>query len=255
MECGQRENTVSTVWSKLVSHRAKRVSLWCLALVFTAAIALRVEAAIFASRIVSVVAALSTLRVGETSKAEALLRIPTLRLSDTGPYGAPRCNADECFAGFVGNDSPLLWRTGNAVLSDVLRWWGFRAESLDVYVNFTSGKVSYFSYHLMVSAPGVPASEPPPPPDGKLGVVVIGLHSEGMIAVRDRSSTVERNPPYRITPARAVPSQSIGIALTTDAPEEIVRAGFDLRLHCVWSFGGCRRWNQILPSVERLAGN
>jgi hypothetical protein len=98
-ECGQRENAVRTVWSKLVSHRARRMHLWCFAVVFTAAIALRVEAAIFASRIVSVVNTLSTLRLGETSKAEALRRMPTLRPSETGPYGAPRCNADECFSG------------------------------------------------------------------------------------------------------------------------------------------------------------
>ncbi len=252
MECRQRENSVSKVWSRLVSQRAKHVYLWCFAVVFTAAIALRVEAAIFASRIVSVVNALSTLRVGETSKAETLRRVPTLQPSNTGPYGAPRCGADECFSGGVENGLPgrMLLRTGNAIISDVLRWWGFRAETLDFYVNFTSGKVSYFGYHLMVSAPGVPASMPPPPPDGKLGVVVIGLSSRRMITDRGPSSTVETHPPYRISPST---SQSIGIALTPDAPEEIVHGGFDLRLHCVWSFGGCRRWNQILPSVEPLA--
>jgi hypothetical protein len=125
---------VSTVWSKLVSHRAKHVYLWCFAVVFTAAIALLVEAAIFASRIVSVVTAHSTLRLGETSKAETLRRIPALQPSNTGPYGAPHYDADECFGGGVGNGLPgrLLWRTGNVVLSDVLRWWGFRDESLYV---------------------------------------------------------------------------------------------------------------------------
>ena len=255
MECGQRENTVSTVWSKFVSHRAKRMWLWCFAVVFSAAIALRVEAAIFASRIVSVVTALSTLRLGETSKAETLRRIPTLRPSNTGPYGAPHCDADECFAGFVGDGLPgrLLRRTGNAVLSDVLRWWGFRAESLDLYVNFTSGKVSYFGYHLIVSAPGVPASVSPPPRDGKLGAVIIGLYSQRVITVRDSNSTLEAHPPYLIAPSRAEPSQSVGIALTPDAPEEIVRASFDLRLQCAWNLGDCRRWNQLLPSIGRLA--
>src|SRR5580700_2605716 len=225
------------------------VFLWCFAVVVTSAIALRVEAAIYASRIVSVVTALSTLRVGETSKAETLRRIPTLQPSNTGPYGAPRCNADECFYGFIINGLPrrLLWETGNEAISDVLRWWGFRAESLDIYVNFTSGKVSYFAYHLMVSAPGVPTSMPPPPPDGKLGVVVIGLDSQRMITVRKSSSIAEAHPQYRINPSM---SQSIGIALTPDTPDEIVRAAFDLRLYCVWSFGGCHRWNQLLPSVE-----
>lgn len=246
---------MSTVWSKLVSHRAKRIYLWLFAVVLTAAVALRLEAAIAASRIVSVVTALSTLRLGVTSEADTLRRIPALQPSKTGPYGAPRCDADECFSGFVENGRPgrVLWRTESEVLSDVLRCLGFRAEGLGIYVNFTSGRVSYFGYHLMVSAPGVPASVPPPPPDGKLGAVVIGLESEKMIYVREPNSAIETHSPYRITPARAVPSQSIGIALTPDAPDEIVRGAFDLRPRCVWSFGGCRRWNQLLPSLEPLA--
>jgi hypothetical protein len=238
--------------SKLGSHGAKRVYLWCCAVVCTVAIGLRVEAAIYANRIVSVVTALSTLRLGETSMAETLQRIPTLQLSNTGPYGAPRCNADECFSSGVENGLPsrLLWGTGNETVSDLLRWCGFRAEFLDFYVNFTSGKVSYFGYHLMISAPGVPASMPPPPPDGKLGAVVITLSSLRMITARHPSSTAETHPPYLVSPSS---SQSVGIALTPDAPEEVVRAGFDLRLHCLWSSGGCRRWNQLLPSVEPLA--
>jgi hypothetical protein len=243
---------VSKLWNQFVSHRAKRVYFWCFAVVFTPAVALRLEAAIFASRIVSAVTALSTLRVGETSQAEALQRISMLKRSDTGPYGAPRCNADECFSAAVENGLPgrLLWRTENDIVSDFLRWWGFRAESLDMYVNFTSGKVSDFYYHLMVSAPGVPASVPPPPADGKLGLVVIGLHSERTVNVSGPKSHVQMHPPYGFRPSS---SQSVGIALTPDAPEQLVRAAFDVRLRCVWSFGGCRRWNELLPSIEMLA--
>ncbi len=246
---------MTTVWSKLVSHRANRVYLWCFVVVFTLGIALRAEAAFYGRRIISVVSALSTLRVGETSKAETLRRLPMLLPSSTGPYGAPRCGADECFFTGVQNGLPgrLLWTTGNSTLNWLLRWWGFRFESLDIFVSFTSGKVSYFSYHLMVSAPGVPKGVPPPPPDGELGAVVIGVSSESIINSGGPNSTVETHPPYRITPSRAGPSQSIGIGLTPEAPEEIGRGSFDLRLHCVWSFGGCLRWNQILPSVEPLA--
>jgi hypothetical protein len=246
---------VSTLWNQFVSHRAKRVYFWSFAVVFTSAIALRVEAAISASRIVSAVNALSTLRLGETSKAEAVRRIPMLKSSNTGPYGASRCDADECFSAVAENGLPgrLLWRTGNDVVSDVLRWWGFRAESLDIYVNFTSGRVSYFDYHLTVSAPGVPASLPPPPPAGKLGAVVIGVHSQRMIRPSDPKSKIQLHPLNPLNPSREIPSQSVGIALTPDAPEEVVRAAFDLRLHCVWSFAGCRRWNELLPSIATLS--
>jgi hypothetical protein len=246
---------VTTISSRLVSRRAKRIYLWFFAVVFIAGIALRVEAAIYARRIVSVVTALSTLRPGETSKADTLRRIPALHPSKTGPYGAPHCDADECFSGSVGNGLPgrVWWRAESEVLSDVLRWLGFRAENLSIYVSFTSGKVSYFSYHLMVSAPGVSASVPPPPPDGKLGAVVIELQTQRMIPIRDHKSVAETHLPYQIGPSRAAPLQSVGISLTPYASPEIVRAAFDLQLHCVWSFGGCRRWNQLLPSLEPLA--
>jgi len=49
-------------------------------------------------------------------------------------------------------------------------------------------------------------------------MVVIGLGAERTITVRGPSSTVETHPPYQITQARATPSQSIGIALTPNAP-------------------------------------
>jgi len=48
--------------NRLTSRMAKRIYVWFFAVVLTAAIALRIEAAIYAGRIVSVVNALSTLR-------------------------------------------------------------------------------------------------------------------------------------------------------------------------------------------------
>ena len=194
--------------------------LWCFVVVFASAIALRVESAIYARRIITVVRALSTLRVGETSKAETLSRIPGLRPSATGPDGATYCDADECFSAGVANSLPsrLLWKTRNTFLSHVLRLWGFRGESLSIYVNFTSGQIAYFSYHLIVSAPGVTPSVPPPPPDGKLGVVVIGLSSRSMINIRDPNSKIELHPQYYLSSAQAMSLQSIGIGLTPTPP-------------------------------------
>jgi hypothetical protein len=145
-----------------------------------------------------------------------------------------------------------LWKTHNEFLSDVLRWWGFRFEDFNLYLTVTSGKVSYFSYSLWVLAPGVLAGVPLPPVDGKLGAVIVGLLSEKIINVRVPNSAVESHPSYRLTPAFGAPSQSIAITLTPTAPREIVRSAFDLRLNCIWSFGGCRRWSQLLPSIEPL---
>jgi hypothetical protein len=258
LQCAQVERCeilriFRTSWDvyHLSSRHAYRFYLGCLAILLTSGVALRMEAAFHGRRIISVVTALSTLRIGETSKAETLSRIPTLRPSEPDPHGGSRCDADECFSMGAGNGLPgrLLWKSGNNTL---LRWWGLRYENLNVHANFTSGKVSYFSYLLYVSAPGVPQPMPPPPRDGELGLVVVGLSSRSIINSRVPNSTVAEHPPYRLTPARSTPSQSIGIALTPNAPAEVVRAAFDLKLGCLWSFGGCRRWNELLPAVQPL---
>jgi len=91
----------------------------------------------------------------------------------------------------------------------------------------------------------------PPPKDGELGAVVIGVSSQSIINRSVPSSAVVEHPPYLLTPSRAA-SQSIGITLTPNAPEEIVRDAFDLKLNCLWSFEGCHRWNELLPAVEPL---
>ena len=245
---------MSTLLSWLSSHKAKRIYLWFFAAFLTSAIGLRVEAAIYASRIVSIVSALSTLRVGETSKADTLSILPGLRPSKSGPYGAPACDADECFSLFIGNGRPgrtllKIWETGSDSLSYTLRWWGFRFESLDVYVNFKSGRVSGFSYLLWVSAPGIPKAVPPPPRDGEAGMVIIGVTSQMRISGRETEGMANTRPPYLVTPARGAPSQSIGIAVTPATPDEVMRSAFDLQLNCTWSLGGCRRWKEILPFV------
>src|ERR1700686_2825014 len=145
----------------------------------------------------------------EIPKAETLRRIPALQPSKTRRYGEPYCDADECLSGAGGNGlaGRLLWGTQSGFLSDVLRWWGFRMEFLDVNVKFKSEKVSGFDYSLWVSAPGVPKSVLPPPRDGKMGMVVIGVSSLSVITRTATSSTVEEHPPYVLL--KKVPSQSI----------------------------------------------
>ncbi len=237
------------------SGRFFRICFWCFVILLTSGLALRFQAAMYGSRIVSTVNALSSLQIGETSKADTLSRIPSLRSSGSGPYGAPNCDADECFSTSVTNGFPgrVLLATRNRNLSWLLRWWGFRFEGVGVWVNFRSGKVSYTSYHLIVSAPGVgPAGVPPPPSDGELGAVIVYVSSQSIIHRRVPNSSAEEHSVYWVIPARGAPSQSVGINLTPDAPREVVRAAFDLRLKCLWSFGGCRRWNELLPSVRAL---
>src|SRR4029077_16466642 len=124
------------------------------AVLLISGLALRIEAAIRGRQIISVVSVLSTLRVGETSKAETLSRLPILLTSPINRYSGSQCDADDCFFSFIGNGltGRILARSENNTLASLLRWWGFRFEGLNVEVKFTSGKVSYLAYSMMVSA-------------------------------------------------------------------------------------------------------
>lgn len=167
----------------------------------------------------------------------------------SGPYGAPRCNADECVSTGIPNsrlsDAVFLRaaRTGSRTLYSVLNWWGFRFWGLDVYVSFSSGKVSYFSYHLMVSTPHLDDAE----------VVVVEVDSKEHITGRNPSLIAAESPAYRVSTSRTWPAQSVGIAFTPDAPRELVNHAFDLKLRCLWSLAGCRTWNQLLPAADGLS--
>jgi len=194
------------VWNHLTSGRACRVYLCCFALLLISGLALRIEAAIFGRQITSAVSALSTLRVGETSKAETLSRLPMLRSSAIGPYRDSLCNADECSVMSVHNGLPgkILLRTSNSTLASLLRWWGFRFEDFNLRITFTAGKVSDFSYTLIVSAPGVIKGVPRAPRDGEAGAVVIGISSLPADSW-EPNSPEKRQVSYRVLPARGAP--------------------------------------------------
>jgi hypothetical protein len=242
---------VATSFSRhLKSRRAFRLYLWGFAIIVVPAIALRVQAVLFERRALSVVSALSGLRVGTSSKAEALSRLPILTVYGMGPYGA-RCDADQCVSGGIPNsalsDAVFLRaaRTGNRTLVSLLSWLGFRYWSLDAYVNFTSGKVSYLSYRLMVYTPHFDDLEDP-------DVVVVEVSSKAHADVGNPALNRTEEDPFRVSPSRRSPSQSVGITFTPDAPSGLVTRAFDLKLRCLWSFTGCRTWHQLLPAVETL---
>lgn len=211
---------------------------------------LRVQAAIFARKALSIVSGLSTLRVGTTTRAEALSRIPTLKANGMGPYGAPLCNADECTETGIPNsvlsDAVLLpaARTDNRTLLSILSWLGFRDWSLDTFVNFSSGKVSYLSYRVMIYTTRFEEL------GGDPDVVMVEVSSRANADSRNPSLSPTAGDPFRVSSSRRSPSQSVGVSFTPDAPNELVLRAFDLKLRCLWSLAGCRTWSQLLPAVE-----
>jgi len=231
---------------QLASRAARRIYVCVLATVVILALALRIEAALFERRAIATVRALSTLRVGVSSRADAMARMKTLE-NVTGPYGAPLCGADECVSFGIPNSRlsnavflPVV-RNENPALYSFLTWLGFRFWSLSVYVNFTAGRVSYLSYHLMLSGSHF---------DGGADAVVVEVSSKENIICKSRTSIAAKDATYCVTPSRAWPNKSVGIAFTPNAPEELVNRAFDLKLHCLWSVAGCKTWSELLPQVR-----
>ena len=213
-----------------------------LAIVLIPAISLRIEAVLFARRASSVVFALLHLRVGTSSRNEALSRIPTLKPDGTGSGSAPDCEADECLFTWIPNSglsNTILFavaRTRNQTLYSVLNWWGLRFWNFHASVNLNSGRVSYLSYHLTVGAPRLPDA------------VDVEVLSKQDITIKDPLGA--KPSVYRQNTFARWPHQTVRIAFTPEAPNELVRHAFDLRLSCLWSFAGCRTWEQVLPFTE-----
>jgi hypothetical protein len=237
--------------SAMPFRRRRRVLLLLylvLMIVMILSIFLHVQAARFERRALSLVTALSTLRVGVSSQADALSRLPNFTAHGTGPYGT-LCEADQCVSGGIPNSmlSNAVFlraaRTGNRTLVSLLSWLGFRYCSLDAYVNFTSGKVSYISYNLVVYTPHFEDIENP-------DVVVVEVSSRAHADVGPTPLNRTAQDSFRVSPSRRSPSQSVGITFTPDAPNELITQAFDLKLRCLWSFTGCRTWKQVLPAVE-----
>ena len=237
---------VAWMGRRLISRPARLLYLVILLVVVVPAIALRIEAAVFEWRVHKVMAGLSSLRVGTTTKAEALSKIPELKIV-SDPRERSYCHVDECLSIEIEDSKLSNWilfrvtRTDNQVLYLTLHWWGLRFSGYRAYVDFTSGKVVDFGYLLMVSTsrPGFP------------GDVMIGVSSERRIPSRGLNLEIDENPYYYVRHFHKAPEQNMSIYFTPEAPNEFVSHAFDLKLRCLHSLAGCSTANELLPEVER----
>ena len=225
---------------KLCSHPARYIYACGLVIVIVLAITLRVEAALFEQRAIATARALSTLQVGATSKTEAVARMQTLGLR-TREYGPPVCFSEECISAVMPNSHlsdavfvPAV-RTESPILYSVLTRWGFHFSTLSADVRFTSNKVSFFSYELMLSTSHF---------DFGADAIVVRLTSQQALMGGSKGAA------YKITTSSAWPDKSVGIALTPTAPEELINRTFDVKLHCLWSLAGCNSWREVLPHIR-----
>jgi hypothetical protein len=225
---------------KAASRPARYIYICVLAAVIVPAIMLRVEAALFEKRAIATARALSTLQVGVTSKAEAVARMQKLGLI-TRQYGPPVCFAEECISAAMPNShlSNAVFvpveRTQGSVLYSVLTRWGFHFARLSADVRFTSGKVSFFSYDLMLSASRFES--------GADAIFVLLTSQEKLLGPHEGAA-------YHIKTSSAWPDKMVSIELTPNTSQELVNRAFDVKLHCLWSLAGCKTWREVLPHVQ-----
>jgi hypothetical protein len=237
-----RELFPASVWflRKLASRPARFIYLCVLAIIIIPAVALRIEAALFEKRAIATARALSALHVGVTPTTEAVARMQALGLV-THRYGPPVCFDEECISAVIPNSHlsdavfiPVAQIESPALYS-VLTRWGFHFSSLSADVRFTSGRVSFLSYELMLS---------PSRFDFGDDAIVVRLTSQEKLLGRSEGAS------YSIVTSWVRPDKSVGLALTPKTSQELADRAFDVKLHCLWSLAGCETWREVLPRVR-----
>lgn len=243
MNFGTVLTATTSLWPKLNSRWARRVYLCYLAIVIFPAILTRVEAVIFERRAVTLTSELSTLRIGETSKADALARVPGLTMVDCSNkdfhcHGAerfsirmPRSKLSDWAFNLVGNNHERL--------DSLLTWWGFRNWLLDAEVEIRADKVSHLRYTLGVSAPR----------RGNLGGVLVSVSSTQQLGDRP-DWDLDESPDYQVSYMK-FPTFTRRVQFTERAPVTLVHHAFDVHVGCLWSLLGCETASQLLPEAER----
>ena len=241
------------LWRPLSSRRACLIYIGLVVIWASIGIAFHVQSMLFARRVNRVVTALSSLKTGVTSRAEALSLIPELTFTRPADGLFDVCNpgyidkAEECsyliidsratdgLFGLVNkvSDYTSPYLTDDTYLS-VLKYWGFRYYLFIVRVQFREDKVSDFSYSLRFSGRGYKSYE--------LIYVDVACSKHLSEIGQDES------PHYRVVHA---PDGGIIVDFTSHAASELLQHAFHPRLKCMWlSFAGCKEANQVLPEAE-----
>lgn len=233
------------LWRRLTSRPARLIYLGVLVIVIVPAIGLRVEAALFERRILKVMSALSSLRIGVTPKDDVLSRMAEFDVNKRS-RGSSKCEADECLSIEVSSPKLSDWLlrkaswSGHYSLYSVLSWWGFRERIFVAHVDLTSGQVSGLGYRLSLST--LRAS------NVDLGVWV---SSKGDFVDLNLAADVDESPNYQVSHYFQCPDLCMNVYFTRDASPELLRHAFGLKLRCIWSIAGCRTSNQLLPDAEQ----
>jgi hypothetical protein len=203
-------------------------------------VALHYWAARFDREATAVIQELSKLRVGGTTKHDAMTRISGLKRT-------PRSEADgrEVYEltiqspRWVGNLLHEISSKSSGVGYGFAYFYGVRTWSMAARVDFTSGSVSDVAYAIRLSS-----SDPTEP--GSVNINVGSLQSFEEVPVTSESVA---SPEYRVTNFSQWPEKDATVAFTPGAPHEVLRHAFNINLSCISELRGCSKAEQVLPDA------
>jgi len=213
--------------------------------------AARVHSYLAARKIQAVLHGLAEMRVDQTTEEQLLKTVPYLtqreRQWEVGGIVQPSFYTE---ISTVSSESvrPTLWFLGlGEITNRFARWLGYRRMDFDAQVLVQDGKVSQVSYGL-TKGMGWPRA-------ATYVVSARSVHGFWLPQGIDFgvSSEQDESPQYRIE-QRLVPSlagrdNGLNVTFTNDAPPEVTRRAFQLRLSCLWGLRGCGDAREIAPGL------
>jgi hypothetical protein len=231
-------------WKRLSSRRARIIYTGFAILIVVPAIGFRIHAALFERHADKLLSELSKLQVGITTKSQTLTRLPELHVQPANEkFG---CDGDDCysaqiFSSFSNWALQKIIHADSDVLYSALHLWGIRYWGLGIYVEFKSGTVFRFGYHLMIATPdrGIP------------GAVTVSASSNTHLTGLRIDPRDDESSNYQVRTSRKWPDSSLGITFIPGAENEFMRHAFDLHLGCLWSLRGCGKARDIAPDATQ----
>jgi hypothetical protein len=206
------------------------------------AIAFRVQAYLFQRRVNRLMSGLSGLRIGETSKAETLARVPGLS-GEPEPVGQLPGTTDQYLSIALRPTwvaTHLLLRSARGDHQEiyaVLHLWGIRHWEGEVDVIVSDGKVSGLGYRMILSTPKL---EYP-------NALSIAASSRRRFP---RPSDENLGPAYEVSHYFKRPLLDTYVYFNSQTAPELLSHAFRPQLQCLWSIPGCRTANEVLPEAE-----
>ena len=212
------------------------------------------QSLLFESKVKSVLRRLQTIQLNRTTKEEALAVLPELKpgiLWNFEVEGRPddRCPGDACYVFRRRNWPDGLLAKLRQRLNYKQNWiftsaygFGHRFSGFGAYVEIRGGLVSRYEYSVFVEDVKYPAVE-------DVSLDVLGADRASFPLGYATVTDYDKIRGLKLEAPNNKPQTILYVAFTPEAPPQIIKAAFDLRLNCMWNLEGCSTTKQLLPNI------